>query len=164
MEPATGTPLLLLQLPFLRALEPVSGRLLWETLVGDAGSSSSAPGRLFVTPQGLFVMAGRRIWLVDVATGKLTLGIELPFAPDSAVLDGGCFYLAAGAYEAAAVGVDGRLRWAVKLETGLLSGKVVCRDADGQVVWDRKIPPGTTSSAPGIALGSKVAQPDDKGM
>jgi hypothetical protein len=162
MQPAT-TPLLLLQLPYLRALDPGSGRLLWETVVGEAEASESAPGRLFATQHGLFVMAGPRIWLVDVTSGRITFGIELPFSPDTAVFDGDCFYVA-GVPEAAAVGLDGRLRWKVTREAGMWSGKLVCRDANNQVLWDRKSETAMMSSAAGIALGALVAQPDDKGL
>jgi hypothetical protein len=162
MEPAM-VPLLLLQLPYVRALDPRSGRLLWETLVGEGEDSESAPGRFFMTAYGLFVMAGARIWLVDLATGRISGGIELPFTPDTAVFDGECFYIA-NVPEAAAVGVDGRVRWKMGIESGMWSGKLVCRDANNQVLWDRKSTMPMTSAAAGIALGSLVSQPDDKGL
>ena len=162
MEPAAA-PLVLLQLPYLRALEPHSGRLLWETLVGEPEGSESSPGRLFVTAHGLFVLAGARIWLVDVATGRIVGGVELPFTPDTAVFDGECFYVA-NVPAAAAVGVDGRLRWKLGMEAGMWSGKLICRDGNDQVLWERKSTTSTLSSAAGIALGTIVAQPDDKGL
>ena len=161
MEPATA-PLLLLQLPYIRALDPRSGQLLWETLVGDSSRKESSPGRLFVTAYGLFVMADARIWLVDVATGRITGGIELPFTPDTAVFDGECFYVAS-AYKSAAVGVDGRLRWKLGTE-GAWTTKLVCRDANDQVLWEREVAKLTSGWAAGIALGSLVSQPDDKGF
>jgi hypothetical protein len=162
MDPVTA-PLLILELPLLRALDPRSGRLLWETLVGEAPDSESAPGRFFLTAYGLFVMAGPRIWLVDVATGRITAGIEVPFAPDTALFDGECFYVAA-AHAAAAVGVNGRLLWKLGLETGTWSGKLVCRDANDQVLWDRKWSATPGRPAPGLALGTLIVQPDDQGI
>ncbi len=156
-------PLLMLQLPFLRALDPRSGRLLWETVVGEP-DGSSAPGRFFLTRHGLVVMAAARMWLVDVATGRLAYGVELPFAPDTAIFDGECFYVAA-VHKGAAVALDGRLRWRFEPEAGWTGARLVCRDAEGQVLWEQKAPPAAALGATaGIALGALVAQPDDKGM
>ena len=162
MNPSPA-PLLLLQLPYVRAIDPCSGRLLWETLVGEGGRQDSCPGRFFVTTKGLFVMAGARIWRLDVATGKITGGIELPFTPDTAVFDGEAFYVAS-VPAAAAVGLDGRVRWKLGSESSMWSGKLVCRDANNEVLWDRESQAYAIGAAAGIALGTLVSQPDDKGM
>src|SRR4051812_46993973 len=118
MDPSP--PLLLMQLPHVRALDPRTGDLLWETIVSDVHSASSAPGRFFVTPHGLFVLADSRVSLLDPATGKITAHIELPFSPDTAIFDGDTFYLAA-VPAAAAVGADGALRWKMGVESGVWS-------------------------------------------
>jgi hypothetical protein len=161
MQPSSP-PLLLLQLPLLRALDARSGRLLWETIVGEPDSSSTSPGRLFVTPHGTFVLAGTRVWLIDTATGRLIGGLALPFAPDTALFDGECFYFAA-VPEAAAMRLDGTLLWKVGIEPGWFSGKLVCRDGAGNVVWEAATPTVMMGAAAGLALGELVSQPDDKG-
>ncbi len=162
MDPSS--PLLLMQLPHVRALDPKSGDLLWETIVSDVHSASSAPGRFFVTTHGLFVLADARVSLLDPATGKITAHIDLPFSPDTAIFDGDCFYVAA-VPAAAAVGSDGKLRWKMGVESGVWSGdKLVCRDGKGEMIWEHPAPfAHPQGAAAGIALGGLVAQPDDKG-
>jgi outer membrane protein assembly factor BamB len=158
-----ATPLIVLQLPLLRAFEPRTGQLVWETLVGEAEDLSTSPGRLFVTQHGLYVMAGAHVWLIDPADGTITAGIDLPFSPDTALFDGDCFYVAA-VPDTAAVGRDGTLRWKLGVERELWSGaRLVCRNAAGEKLWERSVPQHAQEAAAGMALGELVSQPDDKG-
>jgi outer membrane protein assembly factor BamB len=157
-----ATPLLLLQLPILRALDPKTGAQLWESRVGEADPLRSSPGRFLVTPHGIFVMAGPKIWLFDATNGSIKAKLELPFSPDTAIFEGDAFYVAA-VPEAACIGVDGETRWRISVE-GSWSKSLICRDADHKVIWQRDAPKFSEGAAAGLALGDQVAQPDDKGL
>jgi hypothetical protein len=157
-----STPLLLLQLPVLRALDPKTGALLWETRVGEADPLRSSPGRFVATPHGVFVMAGPKIWLFDAKTGATRAKLDLPFSPDNAIFDGEAFYVAT-VPEAACVGLDGKIRWRISVE-GAWSRTLVCHDGDHNKIWERNLPQHADGAAAGLALGELVAQPDDKGM
>jgi len=155
-------PLLLLQLPILRALDPQTGAQLWESRVGEADPLRSSPGRFLITPHGIFVMAGPKIWLFDAKNGAIKAKLELPFSPDTAIFDDGAFYVAA-VPEAACIAVDGHVRWRITVE-GAWSKTLVCRDEHQKVLWQRDLPKFSEGAAAGLALGDQVAQPDDKGL
>ena len=161
MDPET--PLIVMQLPMLRAIDRRTGKLLWETNVGFDEVNSSAPGRFVPTKFGLFVLAGPHLWCIDMATGKRTGGVELPFTPQTVLFDGKTFFLTA-VQQTIAVTLEGKILWRMRPEeVGFISrGKLVCRDADGKQLWETENPAG--SLAAGLMVGDLVSQPDDHGV
>ncbi len=157
-------PLIVLQLPFVTAIDPQTGALRWSTHVGDAGGHETSPGRLLPTPQGLMVMAGHHIWHLELATGALKGKVTLPFVPDTVIFDGECFY-AARVPDIAAVELSGRVRFkAMHDDSGWLANKFVCVDGNGKKLWESAAPPEAIKGvSAGLALGAMVSQPDGKG-
>jgi outer membrane protein assembly factor BamB len=163
VPPPPEAPVILLQSPYLRALDRATGKLIWEAVVGGSAGSDTGPGRLFPMEDALWVVSGAKVFEVDPTTGKIRSTFALPFAPDTAIFDGQCFFVCDLA-NVCAVDRGGKIRWKATVEHGLLSDTLVCRDSTGRSLWKKDhVPTQTSTAAAGIAIGHLVSQPDAKG-
>jgi outer membrane protein assembly factor BamB len=111
----------------------------------------------------LWVVSGAKVFEVDPPTGKIRSTFALPFAPDTAIFDGQCFFVCDLA-NVCAVDRGGKIRWKATVEHGLLSDTLVCRDSTGRSLWKKDhVPSQASTAAAGIAIGHLVSQPDAKG-
>lgn len=161
--PPPDAPVILLQSPYLRAIDRKTGKLLWEVVVAGSAGSETGAGRLFPRDGALWVVSGAKVYDVDPKAGKIRHTFDLPFAPDTALYDGECFFVCDLA-NVAAVERDGKIRWKATVEAGLLSDTLVCRDASGKSLWKKDhVPTQASTAAAGMVIGMMVSQPDAKG-
>jgi len=160
---ASDAPLILLQSPFLRALQRKSGRQLWVVVVDQAETRGTFPGRLFPTEGDLFLVTSERVFRIEPMTGKIIKAFDLPFVPDAALFDGECFFVS-NLENAAAIDLDGKTRWSAAVEQGRAGQILVCRDARNRILWQEDhLPSQFSTASAGMAVAGTVAQPDAKG-
>ncbi len=152
--PTAGGPLFLLQRPFLRALEPGTGKLLWEHKFEEP----KGVGRLFLQEGRVLVSLGPALHCFDGATGKLFGIVELGFTPDSGLLHNGLLFVA-NSTSLACLSQDGRILWRA-ISKGSWGGSTECTDAQGAVLWTGEPTSNDTRAAAGLAIDGIVVQPD----
>ena len=157
-------PLIASNRTLLIAVEPRSGKLLWQQRL------PTAPTRLFQVGRSLFVCestkdgVSSRLHCIDVSTGAFIGRLELGFGITAGFVDGDVLYVAGGG-GFACISTRGEIVWKAvyTVDAGLVSSKeaFVCTDSAGRELW-RSDDPGAriTGDAEGLILGALVAQPD----
>jgi outer membrane protein assembly factor BamB len=154
-----SSPLFALQRPFLRAIDPMTGQLLWEHEFDDP----KGVGRIFLQEGRVLVSMGPTLHCFDGETGRESGRVELGFTPDSGVAHEGRLFLA-NRSSLACLASDGRIHWRAvassEWDSSNWSNDTECRDATGAVLWKRPSPETDARAAAGLAIDGVVVQPD----